>query len=355
MYLEQLCVPSPCGPYSQCREVNSHAVCSCQKNYFGSPPNCRPECVVSSECNADKSCVNRRCVDPCPGTCGLNARCQVVNHNAICSCQSGHIGDPFVRCVAQPSKTRFKSFFFLKLYFLTIFPFSLSLEPILNDPVYPCVPSPCGPNSICRESGNIPVCTCIDHYIGHPPNCRPECTSDSECPSVHSCINEKCRDPCPGSCGSSALCSVVNHKPMCRCSDGFTGDPFLGCTAIPTAVLSEPVMPCNPSPCGINAVCKERNGAGSCTCVSDYHGDPYVECRPECVLNSDCSKSKSCVRNKCVDPCPGVCGINAECRVNNHIPICNCLTGFTGNPSTKCSAIIYGKMMLYFFESEFLY
>lgn len=102
--LEDPCVPSPCGPHSNCREVNSHAVCSCATNFFGSPPNCKPECMVSSDCNADKACSNQRCVDPCPGTCGLNSRCQVVNHNAICSCQSGFVGDPFVRCISQPSK-----------------------------------------------------------------------------------------------------------------------------------------------------------------------------------------------------------------------------------------------------------
>lgn len=104
IYLETPCLPSPCGPHSHCREVNYHAVCSCVTNYFGAPPNCKPECVVSSECSADKACANQRCIDPCPGTCGLNARCQVVNHNAICSCDSGFIGDPFVRCVSQPSK-----------------------------------------------------------------------------------------------------------------------------------------------------------------------------------------------------------------------------------------------------------
>lgn len=97
------CIPSPCGPYSQCRVVNNHAVCSCQTNYIGTPPSCHPECMVSSECAQDKACVNQKCVDPCPGTCGLNARCQVVNHNPICSCSAGYTGDPFVRCLKESS------------------------------------------------------------------------------------------------------------------------------------------------------------------------------------------------------------------------------------------------------------
>lgn len=95
------CISSPCGPYSECRPINDHAVCSCQKGYVGSPPACKPECMVSSECSQDKACIKQKCSDPCPGTCGLNARCQVVSHNPICSCASGYSGDPFVRCIIE--------------------------------------------------------------------------------------------------------------------------------------------------------------------------------------------------------------------------------------------------------------
>jgi hypothetical protein len=92
------CAPSPCGPNSQCRAINNQAVCSCVPGYIGSPPTCRPECVTSPECALNKACVNQKCIDPCPGTCGLNAICQVVNHNPICSCPQGQTGDPFTRC-----------------------------------------------------------------------------------------------------------------------------------------------------------------------------------------------------------------------------------------------------------------
>lgn len=101
------CVPSPCGPNSQCRNVNGQGVCSCLPNYIGSPPGCRPECVVSSECPQNRACVNQKCVDPCPGTCGLNARCEVINHSPICSCQVGFTGDPFTRCNPIPRKWMF--------------------------------------------------------------------------------------------------------------------------------------------------------------------------------------------------------------------------------------------------------
>lgn len=93
------CQPSPCGPNSYCRLVNNRAVCSCKENYIGAPPSCRPECMVSSDCPQDKACKNAKCQDPCPGVCGFNARCTAVNHNPICSCNTGFTGDPFVRCL----------------------------------------------------------------------------------------------------------------------------------------------------------------------------------------------------------------------------------------------------------------
>ena len=108
-------------------------------------------------------------------------------------------------------------------------------------------------------------------------------------------------------------------------------------THVAITAVEAPRDPCNPSPCGANAVCKERNGAGSCTCLPEYSGDPYTGCRPECVLNTDCNRARACVRNKCVDPCPGACGLNAECRVVNHAPSCSCLPGYTGNPLSTCS------------------
>lgn len=111
------CQPSPCGPFSVCREVNGHAVCSCQQNYVGNPPACRPECTISADCYQDKACINQKCRDPCPGTCGLNAKCQVVNHNPICSCPPGFSGDPFLRCLVEQSKIIFTWF----IIFLSIF------------------------------------------------------------------------------------------------------------------------------------------------------------------------------------------------------------------------------------------
>lgn len=92
------CIPSPCGPNSQCRDINSQAICSCLPGYYGEAPYCKPECLSTSDCPLTKTCVNLKCVDPCAGACGLHANCKVINHNTVCYCSDRYTGDPFNRC-----------------------------------------------------------------------------------------------------------------------------------------------------------------------------------------------------------------------------------------------------------------
>lgn len=202
------CHPSPCGANSQCRNINDHAVCSCLQGFIGAPPQCRPECVVSSECSSTQTCTNMKCVDPCRGACGLNARCDVFNHSPICSCGAGLTGDPFRSCQTIPPQP---------------------VDKHDELPPDPCLPSPCGPNAICKSSGDTPSCQCAQGYFGAPPNCRPECVINADCSTRFACINNKCKDPCPGSCGTNAECRVISHTVSCVCPTGFNGNPFVQC------------------------------------------------------------------------------------------------------------------------------
>lgn len=118
------------------------------------------------------------------------------------------IGDPFAGCQARP---------------------------IVEERIDPCVPSPCGPFSQCRQVGDRASCTCLENYIGSPPNCRPECTIDAECPQNLACVNQRCSggvfyfsastvcvhvsnttltfaDPCLNACGFNAFCKTVLRK-----------------------------------------------------------------------------------------------------------------------------------------------
>ncbi|BES97160.1 PTI [Nesidiocoris tenuis] len=376
------CLPSPCGPNSVCREVNDQAVCTCVPGYFGSPPSCRPECLVNSDCPQARSCINMHCSDPCPGTCGIGAECMVINHNPICKCSNGMTGDPFVRCypipqaapipelprnpclpspcgpnsVCQPinqspsctplldsiiSESDFiwslnLSFFkdYLSIYYIicinglheytgNAFTACHPLPPPPPVATDPCRPSPCGPNTRCTSIQGVANCECLPGFQGSPSSsggCRPECVISSDCPRNKACINNKCGDPCVGVCGYLATCHVVNHSPICSCPPKYHGDPFVECQQIP----APPSDPCNPSPCGQNGQCRVVNGVASCV-------------YPECVINQDCPRDKTCYNQKCKDPCFGACGINAICQAVNHRAVCSCPPNYFGDARIQCN------------------
>lgn len=231
--IENPCNPSPCGPNSRCQSFNNQAVCTCIPGFIGNPPVCRPECIVNTDCALNEACINTKCSNPCLGACGVSAHCQVLNHNPICSCPPVFTGNPFVRCIPR---RRFP-FFYLKQKSSHIHISSNNLyfyfkAEDVPKPINPCQPSPCGPNAQCQVVNDSPSCSCMPEFVGTPPSCRPECISNSECPSQMACINRKCRDPCPGSCHSLATCNVINHVPVCTCRDGYTGDPFVQCTIV---------------------------------------------------------------------------------------------------------------------------
>lgn len=192
------CHPSPCGANAEC----NNGVCTCIENYHGDPYfGCRPECLMSSDCQQDKACVGNKCSDPCVNTCGRNAICNVYNHIPMCTCPQGFSGNAFFECT--PVKD----------------------TEVMN----PCNPSPCGPNSQCREINGQAICSCILGYKGAPPTCRPECVSSAECTLNQACTNQRCIDPCKGTCGISAQCQVINHNPICSCPPALTGNPFSRC------------------------------------------------------------------------------------------------------------------------------
>lgn len=98
----------------------------------------------------------------------------------------------------------------------------------------PCHPSPCGPNSECINRNGVAACTCSTGFFGDPyTGCRRECENNDDCNLSLACIGYKCIDPCPGTCGSEAICTVVKHIPICSCPQSYTGDPFYSCRPIP--------------------------------------------------------------------------------------------------------------------------
>jgi hypothetical protein len=189
-----------------------------------------------------------------------------------------------------------------------------------------------------------------------PEGCRPECIRQDDCATNLACINQRCHDPCPGTCGIDAQCVVQVHNPYCSCPPGFVGDPFVRCTFDKRPPPEN--NPCNPSPCGSNTVCTFLDGGPVCDCMNEnYIGNPNIGCKPECVLNTECPSTQACINMKCTDPCPGTCGLYAECRVVNHRAVCTCLKGYQGDPFRQChpqgnnifNQLVHGKIFAPFF------
>lgn len=177
------------------------------------------------------------------------------------------------------------------------------------------------------------MCKCYDNYLGSPPNCRPECITNNECSLNQACVNKKCIDPCTNACGEPAECTVHRHAPYCTCKSGFEGDPFVRC--IRKEITTSVINPCLPNPCGPFSVCDTINDRHVCSCKEGYLGAP-PNCRRECAIHQDCTSDKACIREKCLDPCIGSCGFNADCRAIDHLAICTCRKGYKGNPFENC-------------------
>ncbi|KAF0311013.1 Neurogenic locus notch 3 [Amphibalanus amphitrite] len=267
------CVPSPCGPNTECSIDNRGiGVCRCLPGYFPKPDTitgCGPQCTSASECGSGYNCVNNKCVrsgasvtaaDPCSlGLCGLNANCDNVGGRAVCSCPAGYSGNPLVQCN------------------------------------------------------------------------KGECTEDSQCGASLACIGVNCVDPCAEvQCGLNANCKVIQHRAICSCPRGYGGDPFVSCTR------QSPRAACTPSPCGTNTNCEVKNGRAICSCVQNYIGDPLVACRPECTSDAECAGHQACSQNRCRSACIDACGENARCDAVNHRPVCKCPQFYKGSPLTGC-------------------
>ena len=62
-----------------------------------------------------------------------------------------------------------------------------------------------------------------------------------------------------------------------------------------------------------------------------------VDAKPQCVTDSDCQLDEKCYQGSCRLACSTVvCGFNAVCVPQFHNGVCQCLTGFAGNPTIAC-------------------
>lgn len=344
---------TPCSKNSQCSVADTVPVrtmiCTCPEGWVPNDDGeCTsvvvpipPGCLSDSDCSAEHACINRLCRDPCD--CGTNADCRVQNHRPVCSCAKGFDGNPNIACHAIGCRADSEC--------------DSSKACVNGNCVSPCIVSdPCGVNAECRAIGNRAECRCLSGHRGNPyERCTVvECRSNSDCPSDRQCINAQCVNPCvyDTPCAARAECHVRNHVALCRCPIGHSGNPYVDCRrdvqlecrsdgdCSPThACLNsrcrDPCValePCSaPARCQVLATLPVRTM--NCICPEGYVSSGGGTCQPTapvaeiggCITDSDCAPDRSCQAHVCRDPCN--CGVNAECRVKDHRPVCTCRQG----------------------------
>lgn len=329
-----------CGRNADCTVENHVGICTCHAETTGNPLlGCVPiqycsnnqQCQSGTICNAGVCCslctTNRDCVGDqvclqgiCQPTCQTNATCAEFQfcQNSICvqqvRCRADDECGPAERC-EQDAYGR------------------AECRNACESGVL------CGRNAECTARDHQAVCSCRAGFAGDATaaggvGCKPiECEQDEQCSADKLCDGNVCRLACllGESCGANALCAAENHRKVCHCQPGFTGDARQHC---------EPIDACREAPCGPGARCTTANGVFQCGCEHGLVGDAYNEgCRPavECVHDADCPANAACItvlgEPKCKDVCEdAVCGRNAQCVAENHVGLCGCRSGFDGNP-----------------------
>ena len=303
--------------------------------YPTAPPKIpEPECRVDPDCPTNKACIRNECVNPCyTTTCGVNAECRVNNHRAVCICVPGYEGDPYEICEERKHNYSLKCTIALNIWSFCYLAGCKSdqecpqhLACIRRECQDPCIYERCGQNAECSVRNHRAKCECLPGYRGNPyDRCRQyECLTDPECPTTKACRNEKCVDPCD--CAENAHCTPRNHRGICACDSGYTGDPY--------------GVRCNPSK-------KNVLLASYIFCMSNILSVPEPDLG--CSEDAECPSRQACIikngRGECVNPCLEFrpCATDAKCEVKNELPLrvmtCTCNPGFTGKGDERCDKI----------------
>lgn len=99
-----------CTPDQQCRVLDTlplrTIMCQCPADTItDTSGRCRaieyekPQCTNDLDCADADKCIRGSCVEACKvDVCGVNALCNSLAHQALCTCAPGYTGNPHVEC-----------------------------------------------------------------------------------------------------------------------------------------------------------------------------------------------------------------------------------------------------------------
>lgn len=251
----------------------------------------------------------------------------------------------------------------------------------------------CRNNDDCSQNEKCIQSLCVIPCVGHSQcgdgqacingTCLLGCRTDNNCPSKQACINGKCQNPCEndGVCGPNAICSCEDHSVICKCPDGFEGNPTpeQACIRVPASCAATKDCParhmCIANKCGLpcvdNAHCAIGERCSNNICVKVCHadsnclpGDVCVKgvCQAGCSTDSDCRQSEICIRNQCkcnngfiatpsgcvdINECEShPCHSSAACENEIGSYRCSCPKGTAGDPFVEPGCIAPSQCMV---------
>ncbi|GLH00238.1 Uncharacterized protein GBIM_06672, partial [Gryllus bimaculatus] len=180
----------------------------------------------------------------------------------------------------------------------------------------------------------------------------PQCRSDGDCADTDQCQRGSCVDACRHApCGVNALCTAHAHRGVCSCPPNYVGNPHGECTRVSPPVGCSSNAECsqqeacvnracvNPCNCGPNADCRVNDHFPICFCKPGYSGNALAGCfKVGCQSDGECSYDQQCYNGECVNPCllGAPCAVTAECYGDAHRAACRCPPGFAGDPFRRC-------------------
>lgn len=314
-------LPNVCGRNAECSSFNHTAICTCKPGGTGDPNfGCTPVqyCKADHQCSAGSTCNNGICIALCASSRECIGEQLCIKGACQPTCRSNLTCPEYQFCSNNICVQEFRC---------------TSDNDCLDDErcvknnvgqaqcVKACSLLLCSRNAQCKAKNHVASCTCRAGYFGDVTNdkigCqRIECSSHNECSEEKICDMHRCRIACLAfnPCGHNAICSTKNHKQVCSCQPGYTGDPTVGCNLVDHCLMG---------PCAPGAMCENTRGSFKCYCQKNTIGDPYNSgCyQPsECKLHSDCPPSAKCVRENGISKCHGKFNIRFFTLFHNLFP-----------------------------------
>eukprot|EP00117_Sycon_ciliatum_P019648 scpid6927/ scgid17744/ Fibrillin-1 len=310
---------SICQRNEECIEQAGSYLCRCQQGFY------RRTAVATSAVASASACLDR---DECASQtheCSKNALCSNTAGSYECSCPFGLTGKATNDTCIDIDECRDGLHFcanntichntFATHNCACKAGFSGNALVLGCKDIDECLPdpassSPCSQSSTCQNTDGSYNCVCLLGYA------KP--INSTICQDVNECVQTR------NICGDNSVCYNSPGSYQCHCLSGYSNSSSSSskqqqqqnCTDVDECLSSQPL-------CRQFSVCQNVAGSYRCPCSTNAYYN---------------NLTKQCEQDEC-KAVSNDCGPNTKCTKSPGTYECNCLSGFTGFPKTRCDDI----------------